>query len=323
MEAWQLPDAEGVPGARQSGHRVVPLFLSVWSVMMIKSLSKFVGGFYYLMILTICWVGVSFVAGASIVNPIERPVFIPPIVEEKIEFVDEIALKQKEMRDTIVLVRTRRGTGSGTIIDRIDTDDEKESEYRVLTNAHVTYPRFFRYLREVDFITGKLNIDVVDTGCEIITFDYQSLSWNIYDAKIVEEDIEYDLAVLSFATKEELSVAKIADDDMLKQVRVFDEIFVVGCQLGRAPSPTFGIISQILTKNNGEQEWTIYCNTAQTTPGSSGGGLFKKYDDHYYLVGIPYRIAVTSDGQLVPHLSHAISISTARSFIEQNLITYP
>lgn len=287
----------------------------------IKSLSDFVSGFTYLMILTACWVGMSLFIG---VKTMEGSVSVPPIVEEKIEPVDEIALKQKEMRDTIVLVKTRRGTGSGTIVERIGTDNEGEFEYRVITNAHVTHPRFFEYLRTVDFITGELNTEVVDTGCKIIIFDYKNMqSYSTYDANVVEENIGYDLAVLSFVSKDKLSIAAIADNDMLEQVRVFDEIFVVGCQLGCAPSPTFGIISQILTGTNGEQEWTIYCNTAQNTPGSSGGGLFKKYDGHYYLVGIPYRIAVTRNGQLIPHLSHAISMLTARNFLNQNLTTCP
>lgn len=237
--------------------------------------------------------------------------------------IDEIAIKQKEMRDTVVLVRTIRGSGSGTIIESITTDNEDIFEYRVLTNAHVTHSRFFTYLTGADSITGKIKIETVDTGCEIITFDYKNRGWENHNADVIAENIIYDLAMLSFVSSQKFAVAKIADDDMLKQVRVFDEVFAVGCQFGRAPTPTIGIISQILIGTCGEQQWILYGSTAQITPGSSGGGLFKEYGNHYYLVGIPYRTAVAYNGQFIPHLSYAISIATAIKFIDKNTTIDP
>lgn len=246
-----------------------------------------------------------------------------PVVEEKVESVDEIALKQKEMRDTTVLVKTRRSSGSGTIIYRLETEIKQLFEYLVLTNAHITYSRFVEYLRGVDSITGRVEVEVVDTGCGIITFDYSNKYWDNHIAEVVAEDSVYDLAILSFVSKRKLAVAKIADYDMLEQVRVFDDVFAIGCQLGRAPSPTVGIISQILIGLYGDEEWIVYSNTAQITPGSSGGGLFKKYDGHYYLIGVPYRIAIANNGQMIPHMSQAISIKTAREFIDQNSVTCP
>lgn len=237
--------------------------------------------------------------------------------------VDEIALKQNEMRDTTVFVQTRHGRGSGTIIDCLETDTDEIFEYVVLTNAHVTHSRFTTILRAVDSLTGKIKVERIDTSCNIITFDHIKKDWFSYNTKIIAEDIQYDVALLSFRTEHKLAVAKLADNDMLDQVRVFDEIFAIGCQLGRAPSPTTGIVSQIITGNNGEKEWVIYGNTAQLTPGSSGGGLFKKYDGHYYMIGIPFRVAVAGNGQIIPHLSHAISIGVAKDSIDENAVTCP
>lgn len=235
--------------------------------------------------------------------------------------IDEITLKQREMRDTIVLVKTRRGSGSGTIIDRLDIDTKQMFEYRVLTNSHVTHLRFVQYLRGVNSITGKTKIEVVDTGCEVVVFDYQDRNQINHKAQVVAEDTTYDLAILSFVSSKEFVVVKIADQDMLEQVRVFDNVFAIGCQLGQAPSPTVGIISQIFKGTYRDREWTTYGSTAQITPGSSGGGLFKRYDDHYYLIGIPYCLAVTNNGQMIPHLSNAISMKIAIEFIDQNLVT--
>jgi len=242
-----------------------------------------------------------------------------PIVEP----VDEIALKQNEMRDTIVLVTTQNGSGSGTIIDQLETEEEGVYEYRVLTNSHVTYSRFKRFLKGVDGITGKLDIQIIDTGCGIIVFDYENQAWATTRAEVIAENNIYDLSLLSFKSKDVLPVARVADDQMLSQVRVFDDVFAIGCQLGRAPTPTSGIISQIMKGTNGRQEWVIYGTTSEITPGSSGGGLFKKYDGHYYLIGIPYKIAVAGNGQMIPHLAHAISIITARNFLDENAVTGP
>lgn len=239
------------------------------------------------------------------------------VIGEKQAKVNGIELKQKEMRDTTVLVRTLLGSGSGTIIGRFDTNTTGLFNYYVLTNAHVTRLRFITYLREVNSLTGELKTEVVDTGCGVIVFDYPSEERSHYRAEVVAEDTRYDFAILLFSSEKELVVAKIADDEMLKQVRVFDEIFAIGCQLGQPPSPTTGIISRILTGDNGVRKWVIYINTAQIVPGSSGGGLFRNYEGHYYLIGIPFRLAISDNGQLIPHLAHAISITTAQCFIEQ------
>jgi len=241
----------------------------------------------------------------------------------KILVIDEIELKQKEMRDTTVLVQTRQGNGSGTIIDRLETDTDGLCKYLVLTNAHVTYSRFVTILRGVDSITGKVKIERINTGCGIVAFDHTEKDWFIHNAIVIVEDTQYDFALLSFYSEHEFAVVRIASDEMVNNVRVFDEIFAMGCQLGRIPSPTIGIISQIIIGNNGEKEWVIYGSTAQITPGSSGGGLFKKYDGHYYMIGIPFRVAIAENGQIIPHLAHAISIGVARDFIDQNAVTCP
>lgn len=247
------------------------------------------------------------------------------IVTQKIKIVpiDTIALKQDEMRNTTVMVTTIYGSGSGTIIKKISTGMDDFYEYRVLTNAHVTHPRITKQLIGVDALTGKLKIRTVDTGCNVILFENDTGKWTSHEAQVMAEDIIYDLSILSFCVSKVLSVARIASKEMLVQVRVFDEVFAIGCQLGNRPTPTNGIISQITTGKHGEKEWIIYGTTSQITPGSSGGGLFKKYDDHYYLIGIPYRIAVAGNGQMVPHLAHVIAIETARDFINENTAINP
>lgn len=250
----------------------------------------------------------------------------PPKIEQPIiatqPVVDEIELKQQEMRDTIVLVQTRKGRGSGVVIDCLETDTEDMFEYRVLTSAHVIRSRFITYLRGVDSLTGRIKTETLDTGCSIITFNHVDRDWNQYNTNVIAEDNQYDLALLSFISSQELAIAQIANDEMLAQVRVFDEITAIGCQLGNAPIPTVGIVSQVLIGSNGEKYYQIYGSTAQISPGSSGGGLFREYNGHYYLIGTPYGVAVAPNGQFIPHLAYAMSVASARDFIDLNSVSY-
>ena len=259
-------------------------------------------------ILLTCFVLPNFL-GAS-----QSPETLPPEI-------DEISLKQREMRDTIVMVGTNYGSGSGTVISQDVTDEDGVFEYKVVTNAHVTSSRLVTIINDVDFITGKMSISTVDTGCSVISFGHNDNSYMTYIAEVLVENFPYDVAVLSFLAEEELAVANVATDEMLEDIRVFDDVYAVGCQLGMSPMPTVGIVSKILTGDNGDKEWIIYSNTAQIIYGSSGGGLFREYGDHYYLIGIPFRASVAYNGQIVPHLAQAISILTAREFIDQSMVT--
>lgn len=278
----------------------------------------------------ICW-GIGVLTSNAVVG--DAPNKISEIqssttIEEEIKLeilsplLDEIELKQKEMRDPTVLVQVRNDSGSGTIIDCVETGTEGIFEYRVLTNTHVTQSRLIKYIWGVNFITGEIKQRIIDTGCLITIFDHLNDSTSKHKTKVIIENIPYDVSILSFMSDQKFAVANIADCDILERVRVFDEIFVMGCQLGQTPSPTIGIISRILTEKNGKKEWIIYTSTAQISPGSSGGGLYKKSDDHYYLIGVPFRM-MAYRGQWVPHLAHAISIATLQEFIDQSLVSYP
>lgn len=233
---------------------------------------------------------------------------------------DAISSKQTQILDTAVLVRTFNGTGSGIIIDRLCTDTEDMFEYYVLTNAHVTQRRL---LRSVDSLTGKIRVKSVNTNCTIGILDRDKLEWEFYTAESVSEDIVYDLAVLSFRSKKELFVAKMASSEMLKQVRIFDEVFVVGCPYGKAPIPTVGIISTTEEETRGQKERIIYIHTAQIVPGYSGGGLFKKYGTHYYMIGVPYKVLIAHNGQMLPHIAHSISVETVNKFFNESMATTP
>lgn len=238
---------------------------------------------------------------------------------QAVPIVDQIEIKQREMLDPVVRVGTRQYTGSGTIYEKIETETEGIFEYRILTNEHITRTRMV-FSWDADFLIGELITIPVDTGCSVSVFDTKDETNRRYVGKVVAEDHYLDLAILSFETDQIISVARIATKEMIENIRVFDEVFAVGCQLGMKPIPTFGIISRIISGATHNIEWILYGTTSPISPGSSGGGLFKEYDGHYYLIGVPFRMAITYSKQIMPHLGNAVSIFTARKLINDNSV---
>lgn len=265
---------------------------------------------FYLLVLSVSFV--SIFSSSSVALELQRE-------STEVKGVDQIAIKQREMLDPIVRVETYKTKGSGAVYAKIATEIDDIFEYRVLTNYHVTRTRIIFSLH-IDFITGKLIKISTDTGCSVVVFDPDGQNNKKYTAKIVAEDDCIDLTILSFATDQPISIALLATDEMLKDIHVFGDVFAVGCQLGMRPIPTFGIISKITSGTTKEIKWILYGTTAQTAFGSSGGGLFREYDGHYYLIGIPFRVASTCNQQIIPHLTSAISLSTANNFLNTNSV---
>jgi len=224
--------------------------------------------------------------------------------------------KRREMLYTSVYVSVETMDGSGTIIGKVNTEMDGVFRYSVLTNEHVIRGRF---ASDPKSPTGR-----VDKGCAVWTFDHDANSYEQYPASIIAENKEVDIALLSFNSSEVLSVATFATKKMLDEIAVFDEVFAIGCNLkDDFPGPTIGIISLVHTERMGEVDVVIYASTAQIVPGASGGGLFKEYDGHYYLVGIPFRLDTMQGGHLVPHLAEAISLSAVKNLMHQSTEILP
>lgn len=224
--------------------------------------------------------------------------------------------KRKEMLHTSVFIETENLNGSGTIIGKNDTEMNGVFRYAVLTNEHVTRGRFVH--------NPECPTKMIDRGCTIWTFDHTTNSYEQYPASVIAENKESDVSLVAFSSSEMLSVAKLANQEILDSIRVFDEVFAIGCNLkDDFPGPTIGIISLVNTERMGEVNVVIYSNTAQIVPGASGGGLFKKYDGHYYLIGIPFRVGIIGGGHLVPHLAEAISISVVKNLIHESAVILP
>jgi hypothetical protein len=196
-----------------------------------------------------------------------------------------------------------------------DGPDEKGKYwYLAITNAHVIDDREILRDIEVDGLRGTVEYVMEDPGCSVTVFRHEATEWEIYDATILIESEEYDLAIVSFFTEDLIeNIATIASIEQMMDVRIFDNVFAVGCQLGKKPLPTKGIISAFYL----DEDILMFSHTAQISPGSSGGGLFKKYGDEYRLIGMPSSVACVGF-QFVAHYAYSISAIVIHEFLEAN-----
>ncbi|MBN2353870.1 MAG: Do family serine endopeptidase [Spirochaetales bacterium] len=95
-----------------------------------------------------------------------------------------------------------------------------------------------------------------------------------YPGKIVAKDERVDLAMISFETRDQVSVARLGDSDVLE---VGDWAIAVGNPFGLESSLTVGVVSALgrnAVRGSNISNYNEYIQTdAQINPGNSGGAL--------------------------------------------------
>jgi putative serine protease PepD len=184
------------------------------------------------------------------------------------------------------------GTGSGSIYRTSATSSF------IVTNNHVVASAALSGTIMVELTNGEL-----------------------YKAKIVGRDSNYDIAVLSIQ-KGNLTTIGIGDSS---RVSVGDSVLAIGSPLGLASTVTFGIISALnrpVTTGNTDSQ--SYVNAIQTdaaiNPGNSGGALV---DYLGRLIGINSAIATDPSGNSSGSigLGFSIPINEAKRVIEEIITT--
>ena len=179
----------------------------------------------------------------------------------------------------------QRGLGSGIIVRRTD------NEVYVLTNNHV--------IGNADKITVTL-------------YDGRE-----YQAELVGDDENRDLALIRFQTSENVPVATLGDS---RNVQVGDLVFAVGNPLGFASTITSGIVSAVERDGPGGRNAPLLNNYIQTDAainrGNSGGPLVNLSGE---VVGINTWIASRSGGSI--GLGFAIPVNNASRSIDQIIAT--
>jgi len=251
----------------------------------------------------LCLIAISL---CSLVSPIDDSIAVV--------FNDAIT-KYSDMVDPIVHIYRGGKHGSGVIIHRQFMPDSKVYIYLVVTNYHVINIDKYRVLFKIDGITGKEIYQTFYIPPRITPFQEQTSKWHTYDGKVAIQEPQKDLAILRFQSEIMYPLARLASKEMLDKLQVFDRVYAVGCQLGEKPAPTDGIISGII-KNN---YFSGFLTNAEIAPGSSGGGLFRQFDDHYYLIGISSKTDVFY-GRFVSHRAYSISVEILKDLLIANSV---
>ncbi|ABI68478.1 S1C family serine protease [Syntrophomonas wolfei] len=167
----------------------------------------------------------------------------------------------------------QHGIGTGFIINE---------EGYVITNQHV--------------IDGASNITVNLNGNKK------------YQARVVGQDYDLDLAVLKIDAKEKLATLKMGDSDV---IRVGEWVVAIGNPYGLDHTVTAGVVS---AKGRPIQiENRVYKNLIQTdaaiNPGNSGGPLLSTKGE---VIGINTAVDAQAQG-----IGFAISINTAKEVLDE------
>jgi S1-C subfamily serine protease len=222
-----------------------------------------------------------------------------------------------EMLDPIVGVWSVDRSGSGVLIYKnISKKDDDVFSYLVVTNYHVISNRKIKKIISVDGLRGKSWFKIKDRGCQVFVFNKNGAGNKRYSGKIIAESKEIDIAIIYFETEDDLNIAILPTTEMIEDVDRLDDVYSVGCQLSQRPTITKGIISRIDISGENNQ-YTEFISDAHIYLGSSGGGLFKLYDNHYYLIGISYKVGINGRN-LLPHIAYSISWQVIIDFLLKN-----
>lgn len=228
----------------------------------------------------------------------------------------------QQMLNPIVHIKIPIGyTGSGIIFNRKDNYvGRKADEYKyfVLTNNHVVAERKSKQLIATDGLRGRTYFQVKDNPVCVTVFSDRCSVHKTYSGKIIIESTETDLAIITFESTDLINAKVIfPSTDMIKTIDIFDPVLLVSCQFGYSPFPTSGILSAITTHQQG---YPIYISDVGTAPGSSGGGLFKKYGEDYCVIAVAQ--GVENRHQIFPHIGYFIPVTIILEFLELHKIGY-
>lgn len=133
-------------------------------------------------------------------------------------------------------------------------------------------------------------------------------------AELLKYDASIDGALLKLNTTRQIDCgARLAPRSKLDQVRIFEQVYAVGCPLGNDPIPTFGEIADTHHVVDGGHYWMI---SAPTYIGNSGGGIFDA--ETHELLGIFSKIYTHGSLRptVVPHMGLVTSLKTIYDWLD-------
>ena len=236
--------------------------------------------------------------------------------------------KHENLLYPTVRVRTDKAGGSGTIIYSRPVPEGSEfegNETYVLTNCHVINDNIRVEKKWSTLLKREVKTDVL-ADCTAELFDFEYGSWesghSAYKAQIMCYDKDMDLALLRIKSSKKFDhVATVfPKGEHMKRLRMFQEVYAVGCGMGHPPPATKGNLTGFTDIIDNYSYWL---STAPTIYGNSGGSLYLA--DTYEFIGIPSRIAVNMGGfsaDAITHLSYFIPITSIYNFLRDQVFTF-
>lgn len=200
--------------------------------------------------------------------------------------------------DSVVKIESEFGYGSGVIIGKEKQEDL--NLYYVLTAYHLIIdPSPFAALEQALSSSEpiKLIVTSYNNNEEII---------GINNATFHCGDLKLDSIIITFLSSRDLPVSPIS-----VKYNIMDEVFTSTFQLSAPIAVTRGIISRLTGM--------FIVSDAEISPGSSGGGLFIKRDDQYFLIGMADQVAF-ENGILFTHCAYFVSSRSFVKFLKFNAV---
>lgn len=237
-------------------------------------------------------------------------------------FGDDIDTKLEKVLYPCVRVTNGRGGGSGTVVYSEDREGKKEFQTFVLTNHHVV-ANLINVEKQWDNLTQSYHFVERNDLADVELFQYTNGGRTVtkmpVKADIIAYVVEEDMALLKLRYTFEVKFkTKILPQG--KQLRLFQQIYAVGCPLLVDPMFTSGEVSNLsyLIDNK-----PYTGGTANIIWGNSGGAVLSKFEDgEWYFCGIPSRGQGAPNGQFVTYLGYYITPERIVNFVVVNKLDF-
>jgi S1-C subfamily serine protease len=196
--------------------------------------------------------------------------------------------------------------GSGTLISSHLNDKTGQVESFVITSWHV--------VRNILADTPRAKTEGIS-----VTIYREDEEVEVFGDE-VGHDETIDIAMLKLRSDEIFeNTAAVMPREHGAEVRVWDEVYAIGCPLGNDPIPTRGAISSVENRLNGTNYWMV---NAPTYYGNSGGGIFDAKTRS--LIGVFSKIYThgRSNPIVIPHMGLCTPITSIYEWLDKQDLAY-
>lgn len=212
----------------------------------------------------------------------------------------------RDLLSPVVQLNGDDTVGSGTLIYSGKNPKNGKVESFVVTSYHV--------IRNILADTPRAR----STGIDITI--YQGPTRKVVKGDMIAHDQRIDAALVRLRGNDRFeNLALVANAQRTGEVRVWDDIYAVGCPLGNDPIPTQGEISSLRNELNGANYWMI---NAPTYFGNSGGGIFLANSRE--LIGVFSKIYTHGRGTpvVIPHMGLFTPMPLIRSWLKRERLDF-